>query len=1118
MDPTQRFEILASIASGDFATVYRARDRELGREVAIKQIHPQFLQDPRQLERYWQEAQLLASLEHPHIMTIYDIVRDRGWLVLELMQGSLQQLLGGRPIDLNDLRMSLTYIAHALQFMHRAGIVHGDVKPSNLLVDKNHRVKLGDFGIARRIAGEHGSVVKGTTKYMAPEVVSDQFGPIGPHSDLYSLGFSAYELLCGENFESLFPGLNLYGRDRQVAWMMWHSTPDRRLPEIAQVLQGVPPDLAFIIQKLTQKDPKLRYRSADQLIEDLQRGATQETGPSPEQIAAAEAAAKAARNKRRLTIGAFVFSASLSLAMAFWPDKPKPVEAPPSIVKPTDGIVGEVDLQQGVFFLRQGEGDLTPKGITIREELDRIFVNKQPAKLADLRRDDLVAIKYLISDGEEFIELYATRPEEKQVNGKIASVMAADAELTLTLAEGESPVPWYAPNDVVVTINDQRTVGTRPMVLADLRPEDRVTVSYIVQEGDRNVARSIVALRTLNPSGTIAGRNPAQSTISLLTTGGSAGAKTQELQVARECVVVINGQDKAGDVPLTIADLTPGDRVKLVLDTRVHRIEASRDVQATGAITAINHETRAFTVMVAAEKSQQFVADAQCEITGPQPGGLEFSFLRAGDEVQIEYAPLDQQTFKALKIAARPVADPRSWAIVIGQEKFDDAQLPPLPHVGVDSRRLRDELLNRYRVPSKQLLSIENGSRLQIQQGLAAMLPSIPAEAQLICYVASHAVVTKNEGAVIATAEFDRANASETGVSLKWLVKQLEECPSREKILLLDTCHPVPDALASAQPSTAEQAESVKEKPTRPVSTNVLVIASCDKGQRELVAEDGSGGLFGRSLAKAFHGDGDANRDGRVAVNELLEFLPKTMAAGGGAGKQSPVVFPPDNRPPRLTVEAKDAVRKMLGYLRANRFDQVVTSDYQSNENLLPRDPDLALAYGLVLLRNNRTPWSRPLFEKVRLDHPKAVVAHQALAWHSFVAGKPQEGIAELRQMIEALPDVEKNPAAAPYVRGMFTWAGALRQFAISASEPSLMRSDVEELDQAVAARGDDAKELYRQGVEAVREAVRKLDAERAEASPEKRSALGIDRRRVTFYTTFNFALVADFIRQNLDE
>ncbi|HTN75531.1 MAG TPA: serine/threonine-protein kinase, partial [Pirellulaceae bacterium] len=150
MQPHPRYEIVGAIASGDFATVYRGRDRELGREVAIKQIHEHFLRDPRRLESFWKEAQLLASLAHPHVMTIYDLVRDRGWLILEFMQGNLQQYAGGRPLDHEVLRTALVGTLEALAFLHKSGVTHGDVKPSNLLIDRLNRIKLGDFGLARR--------------------------------------------------------------------------------------------------------------------------------------------------------------------------------------------------------------------------------------------------------------------------------------------------------------------------------------------------------------------------------------------------------------------------------------------------------------------------------------------------------------------------------------------------------------------------------------------------------------------------------------------------------------------------------------------------------------------------------------------------------------------------------------------------------------------------------------------------------------------------------------------------------------------------------------------------------------------------------------------------------
>lgn len=96
-----RYELLQKIATGSFAVVYHGRDRKLHRDVAIKQIHAQFLADQHQLARYWQEAQLLASLQHPHVVTIYDIVRPRGWLVLERMHGNLARECEGEGIDLD---------------------------------------------------------------------------------------------------------------------------------------------------------------------------------------------------------------------------------------------------------------------------------------------------------------------------------------------------------------------------------------------------------------------------------------------------------------------------------------------------------------------------------------------------------------------------------------------------------------------------------------------------------------------------------------------------------------------------------------------------------------------------------------------------------------------------------------------------------------------------------------------------------------------------------------------------------------------------------------------------------------------------------------------------------
>jgi tRNA A-37 threonylcarbamoyl transferase component Bud32 len=1130
MEPHLRFEIIQQIAAGDYATVYKARDRELGRDVAIKQIHPQFLQDPKQLERYWQEAQLLASLEHPHIMMIYDIVRDRGWLVLELMQGSLQSLLGGRPIDLNDLRMALTYTLHALQFMHDNGIVHGDVKPSNLLVDRNSRVKLGDFGIARRLKGEHGSVVKGTTKYMAPEVVSDQFGPVGPHSDLYSLGFSAFELMCGENFESLFPGLSMFGRDRQIAWMMWHSAVDRRLPEIERVLQGVPKDLAYIITRMAEKDPAKRYRTAAQVLEDLRRQATAETTITEEQAAAAALAAKQAKRKRWLSIGAFAASLGLSLLAILWPAQQPPPAPPPAIVRPADGVVGEIDAARGIFFLKPREEGETPVGVAIDAEHDRVYLNNNRVSLAELAPDDAVTLKYLSGDGVEFKEVFATRAETAETAGLLDSVDLAMATLRLSAGDGTEPrEPWYVPERTPVSLNGQSTAGPRSLALSDLRPMDRVTIRHVASDEGRTVVRSIAALRTLTVQGVAVSRNPQQSelVVDLAANAGGDGAAAgrKTFRVAAQAAVSINGKTLAGDVPLTIADLVAGDRLTITHDAQVARIEAVREVAAAGRVTDIDVSQRVLKVAsgdtqgAGDSRAFAFAVPPKCEIRGAKGEPLEFEFLRVGDRVDVDYEVAAGGQLNAAKISARPVSDPRAWAVVIGQSQYDDAAWPALPMAAESAAAVATALTDRYRVPPEQLLRIANGSRLQIEQSLATLLPKIGPDSQLICYYVGHGIVDRTAGPLLVTKEFDSQRAGSTAVPLRALIKALENSPARDKILLLDTCHAVPGVDQKLEPSTAELAEAVKERPSRPVSTNVLVIASCDREQRGLVSGDGEPSLFGATIAAAFAGAADDNRDGRVAVAEFLQFLPRELAKRvGDGGKQTAVVFQPDAKPPRLTAQAREAITDMLRNLRAQRYDDSMQAAYNTALGLAPKEPDLPMAFALVLMRHNRLPAARVIVERVRLEHPKTPLAHQAIAWQDFLQGRYGDGISSLQSMVKNLPNPQLEPAAEPYRRHALQFAGALRQYAMTVADPPLSRADVETLDKAVIEAGDAAKEAFRQGIEATREALARIDGELRDAPADRIANLQLDRKRITFYTNLNYALMGDFVRHRLDE
>src|SRR5262245_55109046 len=471
-----RYEILAPLASGDFATVYRGRDRELARDVAIKQIHPQFLSDPRQLEMYWREAQLLASLEHPHIMTIYDIVRPRGWLILELMQGNLKQAAKGQPLDLNFLRQALAATLQALSFLHQKGVIHGDVKPTNLFLDRRGQVKLGDFGLARRATSDQGSLLKGTTRYMAPELIAQQFGPVGPHSDLYSVGFSFYELMCGDQFESLFPGMEAFGRDKQVAWMMWHAAPDRRLPEISRVLEGVPPDLAHVIQQLTSKELSRRYHTADQALADLHEVPSGTLSPTKQDEAAAAAAAKAARRKRVMAIGALSLSLIMSLAILFFPTKKAEPPPPPSL-DPLAGVIRAVDADKRLLIMEvSGTGE--PKELHPGPQ-DSIILNDKKVLLRELRTSDRLTVRPLTDQfGRPMLEIIASRPRRSE--GWIKKIRLDEGRFTVTLdgEETSGEIELGANEAAQMQLNNQTKFDGKSVTLATLKEGDRVAVDH----------------------------------------------------------------------------------------------------------------------------------------------------------------------------------------------------------------------------------------------------------------------------------------------------------------------------------------------------------------------------------------------------------------------------------------------------------------------------------------------------------------------------------------------------------------------------------------------------------------------------------------------------------------
>lgn len=629
MQPHPRYQLLEKVASGSYATVYRGRDQELGREVAIKQIHDQFLEDPKQLDRYWAEAQLLASFQHPNIVTIYDLVRDRGWLIMELMQSDLSKVAGRKQMDLNALRTTLAHCLRALKFLHSHGIIHGDVKPSNMMIDRRKRVKVGDFGLARRASDETGSLIKGTTKYMAPEVVSDEFGDVGPASDLYSLGFAAYELMCGENFEELFPGLNAFGRDKQMAWMMWHAAPDRKLPEIGRVLQDVPPDLAKTIQKLTQKSQADRYKTADEALSDLNID-VKIMRTAEESAEGLTRPAGAGRDKKRMiAIAAFAASVLISLLAIFMPGggSAPPVEK----VKPIVGIIREVLLSEGKLVIEDEQG--LPAEVPVGKQPRIKFNDDKYVLLRDLEPQDRVEIRIAESDGKRTVSIAALRPATNQ--GQLKSVDAKGQKFVVTIAGDPHPqdVPMYVPEGAKVILNGKTAT------IADLQPEDRADITHL-KDVEGRAARAVVSLevkRTLYLTAIISSLD-SKSGKNWLTLD-RLGTKTV-LEIGEPCTVTINGESAADGAEFTTASLKKGDRARVAYDSHVTSVVATRRDYHSGAVLEVNGADRTFVVRSDDGTKFTFTPADDCEfVVDDKPG--KFDDLKKFDRIDVTFDSQD---------------------------------------------------------------------------------------------------------------------------------------------------------------------------------------------------------------------------------------------------------------------------------------------------------------------------------------------------------------------------------------------------------------------------------------------------------------------------------------------
>ncbi len=276
-----RYRLIQQIGSGGMAVIYKAQDLSLGRTVAIKILRPSLTSDASFAARFKNEARSVANLSHPNIVTVYDFGTSENtqFLVMEFVDGQdLKKVIKTESLLALDRVLNFAIqICAGIGFAHRAGIVHADIKPQNILVTREDVLKVTDFGIAQALAsgtpGERQAVVWGSPHYFSPEQARGERPTTA--SDVYSIGIVMFEMLAGRPPYS--------GKDQRELALAHLQSP---VPMVTEINPNVPPNLAQIIYRTMSKDPAQRYRMADQLgnvlksYQERERGGYVSTPPS----------------------------------------------------------------------------------------------------------------------------------------------------------------------------------------------------------------------------------------------------------------------------------------------------------------------------------------------------------------------------------------------------------------------------------------------------------------------------------------------------------------------------------------------------------------------------------------------------------------------------------------------------------------------------------------------------------------------------------------------------------------------------------------------------------------------------------------------------------------------
>jgi serine/threonine-protein kinase len=538
-----RYRLVEMVGSGGMAVVFKGVDTLLHRPVAIKILREAYADDDTFLSRFQQEARSAARLDHPNVVTVYDVGRDgdRHYIVMEHVDGEdlkscirrKGRLTVAEAVDI------ATQVAAGVGHAHKAGIIHCDVKPQNVLLTEDGTAKVADFGIARALS-ESGltdsDVVWGSPLYLAPEQAAGERPT--PASDVYSIGVTLYEMLAG---------VPPFQAEKPAALALMHVQDDP--PPLSEYNAYVPSQLEWIVRKLLSKEPAARYRTADQLalvLREYQARVSQATGlyQVPEEVAAANETrstppssvdADARADWLTWILGVVAAIAVIGLIPLWsgvylaWTRASATPEAPPmATATPTVAMVVVPDVQgrrweearddlEGLglrFELMEEQNSSAPEGTIIRQEpppeervpidsLVRLHIAGPPESVEVPGVVDVpveLAREWLESAGLQIAEsvIWSTEPISTVVaqTPERGTEIQAGEVVSLTVSGGTS-----VPIEIGANLNHMIELEQVELLQAQFRPGDIVGVNLQWRALVSMDTRYVVFVHLIGPDG-----------------------------------------------------------------------------------------------------------------------------------------------------------------------------------------------------------------------------------------------------------------------------------------------------------------------------------------------------------------------------------------------------------------------------------------------------------------------------------------------------------------------------------------------------------------------------------------------------------------------------------------